>query len=110
MNIYYNVWFENKESNHAEKGGEESIDLPAMPALESDEKVKVGKTLKFLTPNKLLSRLLVLLAQIKAGNNSDKLKSEIRKILYLLYQHNKITEKLGRKYGCNKRTHNFLFC
>ena len=33
---------------------------------------------------KLLTRLLILLAQIKAGNNSHKLKNEIRKILCLL--------------------------
>ena len=30
-----------------------------------------------LTPNKLLTRLPILLAQIKVGNNSNKLKSEI---------------------------------
>ena len=44
--------------------------------------------------SKLLTRLPVLLAQIKAGYNSCKLKNEIRHILYLLYQHNKITKKL----------------
>ena len=53
-----------------------------------------GTGLKFWTPNKLLTRLLILLAQIKAGNNSYRLKNEIRQILYLLYQHNKITEKV----------------
>ena len=36
----------------------------------------------------LLTRLPILLAQIKAGNNSKKLKNESRKILHLLYQHN----------------------
>ena len=61
-----------------------------MPPLEGDE----GKGLKFLTLNKLLTRLPTLLAQIKAGNNSNKLKNEIRKILHLLYQHNKITKKV----------------
>ena len=55
-----------------------------MPALESDEEVKEGKGLKILTPYKLLTRLLILLAQIKAGNNSYKLIDEIRKILHLL--------------------------
>ena len=73
---------------------EESIDLSDIPPLEGDEiEVKEGKGIKILTPNKLLSRLPVLLAQIKAGNNSYKLKNEIRQILYLLYQHNKITKK-----------------
>ena len=46
-----------------------------------------------LTSNELLTRLPVLLAQINAGINSYKLK-EIRKIVYLLYQHNKITKGL----------------
>ena len=46
-----------------------------------------------MTPNKLLTRLPILLAQMKAGNNSYKLKNEIRQILYFLYQHNKITKK-----------------
>ena len=43
-----------------------------------------GKGLKILTPNKLLARLPILLAQIKARNNLNKLNNEIRQILYLL--------------------------
>ena len=66
-----------------------------MPPLEGDEeKVKEGKGLKILTPNKLLTKLPILLAQIKAGNNSNKLRNKIRQILYLLYQDNKITKIL----------------
>ena len=65
-----------------------------MPPLEGDEEVNGGKGLKILTPDKLLTRLRILLAQIKAGNNSNKLKNEIRQILYLLYHHNKITKKV----------------
>ena len=58
-----------------------------MPALEGEEEVKKGKGLnKFFTPNKFFTRLPLLLAQIKAGNNSYKLKNEIRQVLYLLYQ------------------------
>ena len=41
-----------------------------MPLLESHKVVKEGKGLKILTPNKLLTRLPVLLAKLKAGNNS----------------------------------------
>ena len=65
-----------------------------MPPLKADEEIKEGKGLKILTPNKYLSRLQILLAQIKAGNNLRKLKIEIRQILYLLYQHNNITGKI----------------
>ena len=56
-----------------------------MLPLEDNEKVKEGKRLEILTPRKLLTRLSVLLLQIKAGNNSYKLNNEIRQILYLLY-------------------------
>ena len=37
-----------------------------------------GKGFKILTPNQMLSRLPITLAQLKAGNNSEKLKNEIR--------------------------------
>ena len=50
--------------------------------------------LRATVPNKLLTKLPILLAQIKAENSSYKLKNEIRKILYLLYQHNKVTKKV----------------
>ena len=56
-----------------------------MAPIEGDEELKEGKELKILTAYKLLTRLPVLLARIKAGNNSNKLKNEIRKILHLLY-------------------------
>ena len=57
-----------------------------MPPLQSDEEeVKEGKQLKILIPNKLLTRLPILLEQIKARNNSYKLKNEIRQLLYLLH-------------------------
>ena len=47
-----------------------------------------GKGLKILTPNQMLSRLPITLAQLKAGNNSEKLKSEKRQLLYSLYSKN----------------------
>ena len=50
--------------------------------------------LKILTPDKLLTRAPILLAQIKAEKHFYKLKNEIRQILYLLHQHNKITKSL----------------
>ena len=69
-------------------------DVPPVSPLEGDEhKIKEGKGLKVLTTNKLLSRLPILLMQIKAGKISYKLKNEIRQISYLLYQHNKSLKK-----------------
>ena len=41
-----------------------------------------GKGLKILTPDQRLSRLPIILAQLKAGNSSEKLKNEIRQLLY----------------------------
>ena len=64
---------------------EESVDISDMLPLEGDEeKVRERKGIKILTPNKL-TRLPILLVQIKAGNNSYKFKNEIRQILYLLF-------------------------
>ena len=39
---------------------------------------QAGEGLKILTPNHMLSRLPISLAQLKAENNSEKLKNEIR--------------------------------
>ena len=43
---------------------------------------QAGQGLKILTPNQMLSRLPITLAQLKAENNSGKLKNEIRQLLY----------------------------
>ena len=53
-----------------------------------------GERLKILTPNQMLSRLLITLVQLKAGNNSEKLKNEIRQLLYSLYRSKKLTKQL----------------
>ena len=51
-----------------------------------------GAGLKILTDKQMLNRLPILLAQIQAGNNSIKLKNEIRQILYLLYRSKVLTK------------------
>ena len=48
-----------------------------------------GKGLKTLMPNQILSRLPITLAQLKAGNNSEKLKNQIRELLYSFYRSRK---------------------
>ena len=48
-----------------------------------------GSRLKILTPDQMLSGLSISLAQLKVGNNSEKLKNEIRQILYCLYRSKK---------------------
>ena len=52
----------------------------------------VSTGLKILTNKQMLSRLPILLAQIQAGNNSNKLKNEIRQILYSLYRSKVLTK------------------
>ena len=49
---------------------------------------------KALTSNQMLSRLPIILAQLKAGNNSEKLKNKIRQLLYSLYRSKKLTKQL----------------
>ena len=43
----------------------------------SKEEEQEGTGLKILTPNQMLKRLLIALAQVKAGNNSASLLNEI---------------------------------
>ena len=53
-----------------------------------------GKGLEILTPNQMLSRLPITLTQLKAGNNSEKLKNEIRQLLYSLYRSKNMAEQV----------------
>ena len=41
-----------------------------------------GRGLKILSPKQMITRSPILLAQSKGGNNSEKLKNEIRQIVY----------------------------
>ena len=50
--------------------------------------------LKVLTPKQMLQRLPIALAQVKAGNNSESLLNEIRKIVYSLHQSKRIAKKV----------------
>ena len=53
-----------------------------------------GQGIKILTPNQTLNRLPIALAQLQAGNNSNKLKNEIRQLLYSLYRSKNMTEQI----------------
>ena len=46
----------------------------------------------------MLSRLPIDLAQLKAGNNSENLKNEIRQLLYSLYRSKKLTNQLYKSF------------
>ena len=47
---------------------------------------------EILTPDQMLCKLPITLAQLKAGNNSEKFKNEIRQLLYSLYLSKKLTK------------------
>ena len=57
-------------------------------------RVNASERLKILTPNQMLKRLPIALAQVKAGNNSESLLNEIRQIVYSLYRSKEITKKV----------------
>ena len=70
-----------------------------MPDLESEKSAEQrrkqkGQGLKILTPNQMFSRLPISLAQLKAGNNSERLKKEKRQLLYSLYRSEKLTKTI----------------
>ena len=54
------------------------------------------KGFKILTPSQMLSRLPISLAQLKAGNNSVKLKNEIRQLLHSFYKNKKLTKNVNK--------------
>ena len=58
------------------------------------ESKQKGTGLKILTPNQMLKRLPIVLAQIKEGNNSERLLNEIRQIAYSWYRSKEITKKV----------------
>ena len=53
--------------------------------LKFNKQKQEGQGIKILTPNQMLSRLPISLAQLQAGNSSEKLKNEIRQLFYSLY-------------------------
>ena len=70
-----------------------------MSVLESEESTEQRRNqkrqdIKTLIPDQMLSRSLISLAQLKPGNNSEKLKNEIKQLLYSLYCSKKLTKTI----------------
>ena len=65
-------------------------------SMVSEAKLKATKetALKILTPKQMLQRLLIPLAQVKAGSDSESLLNEIRQIVYSLYQSKESTKNV----------------
>ena len=62
--------------------------------LELNSEKQSGQGLKKLTLNQMPSRLPITSSQLKAGNNSEKLKNEIKQLLYSLHRSKKLTKHL----------------
>ena len=71
----------------------EIVDI-AEKILDFNQLNKKGQGQKTLTPDQMLNRLPISLAQLNARNNSEKLKNEIRLILYSLYRSKRLTKKV----------------
>ena len=89
-NLLYKIEMLYKARNEAIKFSDD------YSSMMSEAKVKAtkGTGLKILTPKHMLQRLPIALAQVKAGNNSESLLTEIRQIVYSLYQSKQITKKV----------------
>ena len=66
--------------------------------IELNNKIQSGQGLKILTPRQMLSRLPISLAQLNVGNNSKKLKNEIRQLFYSLYTSKILTKNIYKSF------------
>ena len=57
-------------------------------------KQQKGKRIRILISKQILQRLPISFAQVKTGNTSENLLSEIRKIIYFLYWEKAVTRKV----------------
>ena len=89
-----------KEKSDKEKQeSDEQLGTRDMAELESKESAvekrnQQGQGLKILTPDRMLSRLPITKARLKAGYNSQKLINEIIQLLYSLYRSRKVTKTI----------------
>ena len=67
--------------------------MPIETEKEAAERQK-GQGLKIMIPKQMITRLPILLAELNAGNNSQKLKNGIRQIVYSLYRSNNLSKTI----------------
>ena len=85
--------FKSKPSSDAKtiKNGNSMLNIVEL-FLEFNQINQLGQGLKILTPNQMLSWSRFSLAQLKAGNNSEKLKNKIRQLLYSFQRSKKLAK------------------
>ena len=69
---------------------DEIVDIAEKILKFNEQQEKEGWNI--LMPSQMLSRLPIFLAQLKAGNNSENFKNDIRQLLYPLYRSKKLTK------------------
>ena len=72
----------------------ESIVKIVEEILKFNKQKQEGQGIKILTPNQMLSRLPISLAQLEAGNSSNELNNEIRQLLYSLHCSKNMTKQV----------------
>ena len=87
------------DKTEGDKTDDKQTDITDMPGLESEQSTEQrrkqeGERLKILTPNQILSRLPIVLAQKKRQNNLEKLKKAIKQLLCSLCRSKKLTKTI----------------
>ena len=93
-NTLYNIGMLYKSRNEAIKFYDDYSLMMSEAKSKAKQNVTKGKKLKILTPKQMIQKLPIVVAQVKAGNNSQNLLNEIRQIVYSLYQSKEITKKV----------------
>ena len=70
---------------------------------KAEYRLKHGKCRKILTLKQLLQRLPIPLAQANAGNTSENVLNEIRRIIYSLYWEKEVNKKVNNKIINSKK-------
>ena len=77
------------------KNSDEIVDI-VENIFKFNKQKQEGHGLRILMPSQMLSRLPISLAQLKAGNNSEKLNNEIRQLFYSLYRSKKLIKQIDK--------------
>ena len=93
-----NRWSKLKDEieEMSEKNKEESNKILKIveEIIKFNNQKQSAEGIKILTPNQMLSRLPISLAQLEAGNSSNKRKNEIRQLLYSRYRSKNMTKQV----------------
>ena len=76
------------------KKSQEGKGANEMSRMNASEGANEGERIQILTPNQMLKRLPIGLAQVKTGNNSESLLNEIIQIVYSLYRSKEVTKNI----------------